>query len=61
MSYGRRLVAGLEAPMGTKDRGGRNTKKAAAKSLKEKRLDKKAKKATQATHANRSVGQTFGR
>jgi hypothetical protein len=37
-------VAGLEASMGTKDKGGRGTKKTAAKSLKEKRLDKKAKK-----------------
>jgi hypothetical protein len=38
-------VAGLEALMGTKDKGGRNTKKTAAKGLKEKRLDKKAKRA----------------
>ena len=37
-------VAGLEVPMGTKNKGGRNTKKVAAKNLKQKRLDKKAKK-----------------
>ena len=30
--------------MGNKDKGGRNTKKVAAKSLKQKRADKKAKK-----------------
>lgn len=47
--------------MGTKDRGGRNTKKKAAKSLKEKRLAKKTRKAEHAAHANRSVEQTFGR
>jgi len=29
--------------MGNKDKGGKNTKKTAAKSLKEKRADKKAK------------------
>ncbi len=32
--------------MGNKDKGGRNTKKVAAKSLKEKRQAKKAKKAS---------------
>ena len=37
-------VASLEALMGTKDKGGRNTKKVAAKDLKQKRLDKKMKK-----------------
>ena len=37
-------VVGLEAPMGNKDKGGSHTKKAAAKSLKEKRAAKKAKK-----------------
>lgn len=30
--------------MGSKDKGGRNTKTAAAKDLKQKRVDKKAKK-----------------
>ena len=38
-------VVGREAPMGTKDKGGRSSKKPAAKSLKEKRLDKRAKRA----------------
>jgi len=37
-------VVALEAPMGNKDKGGRHTKKVAAKSLKQKRADKKAKK-----------------
>ncbi len=34
----------LEALMANKDRGGRSTRKVAAKDLKQKRLDKKAKK-----------------
>ncbi len=34
----------LEAPMGNKDRGGRHTKTAANKNLKEKRQEKKAKR-----------------
>jgi hypothetical protein len=54
-------VVGLEALMGTKDKGSRNTKKAAAKGLKEKRLDKKARKAGHGTNANQSVDRTFGR
>ena len=37
-------VANLEALMGNKDKGGRHTKKVAAKNLKQKRADKKAKK-----------------
>jgi len=37
-------VAGLEALMASKDKGGRSSKKTAAKDLKQKRLDKKAKK-----------------
>ena len=37
-------VVGLEVTMGNKDKGGRHTKKVAAKSLKQKRADKKAKK-----------------
>ena len=37
-------VASLEVVMGNKDKGGSHTKKAAAKSLKEKRAAKKAKK-----------------
>jgi hypothetical protein len=39
-------VAGLEVPMGNKDKGGSHTKKVAAKSLKEKRAAKKAKKSS---------------
>ena len=34
----------LEEPMANKDKGGRSTKKAAAKDLKQKRLDKKNKR-----------------
>lgn len=34
--------------MGSKDKGGRSTKKVAAKNLKEKRLEKKAKKDAEA-------------
>ena len=37
-------MARLEALMGNKDKGGSHTKKVAAKSLKQKRADKKAKK-----------------
>ena len=36
-------LAGLEALMGNKDKGGRNTKKQATRSLKQKRAEKKAK------------------
>lgn len=39
-------AAGLETRMASKNRGGKNTKTAAAKDLKQKRLDKKAKKDT---------------
>jgi hypothetical protein len=53
-------VAGREALMGTKDKGGRSSKKAAAKGLKEKRLDKKAKREAHDSSANQSVGRTFG-
>ena len=38
------LAAGLEAFMGTKDKGGKGTKKPAAKNLKEKRLAKQQKR-----------------
>jgi hypothetical protein len=41
---GRRSAAGLEALMGTKDKGGKSTKKVAAKNLKEKRQAKKNKR-----------------
>jgi hypothetical protein len=44
MAYGCLSAAGLEALMASKDKGGRSSKKAAAKDLKQKRLDKKAKK-----------------
>ena len=37
-------VAGQEELMASKDKGGRSKKKTAAKDLKQKRLDKKAKK-----------------
>ena len=37
-------VAGLEALMGNKDKGGRDTRKVAAKDLKQKRAEKRAKK-----------------
>lgn len=53
-------VVGREALMGTKDKGGRSSKKTAAKGLKEKRLDKKAKRAAHATTASQSVEKTFG-
>ena len=39
-------LAGLEALMGNKDKGGRNTKKQATRSLKQKRAEKKAKRET---------------
>jgi hypothetical protein len=49
-------------PMGNKDKGRRDksSKKAASKSLKEKRAAKKTKKASHQSHGNRSVDQTFG-
>jgi hypothetical protein len=37
-------TACLEAPMASKDKGGRSSKTAATRDLKQKRLDKKAKK-----------------
>jgi len=39
-------VAGMEEPMANKDKGGKSTKKVASKDLKQKRLDKKMKKAS---------------
>jgi hypothetical protein len=54
-------VAGREALMGSKDKGGRSSKTAPARSLKEKRLDKKAKKAAHGSDANQSVERAFGR
>jgi hypothetical protein len=52
-------VVGREALMGTKDKGGRSSKKVAAKGLKEKRLDKKAKRAAHRSSANESMDKTF--
>jgi len=37
-------AARQEAPMGSKDKGGRDTRKVAAKDLKQKRAEKRAKK-----------------
>ena len=54
-------VGRREALMGTKDKGGRSSRTAPARSLKEKRLDKKAKKAAHASDANESVDRAFGR
>ncbi len=48
-------AAGLEAPMGTKDKGHKTTKKVAAKDLKQKRLDKKAKGAAAGSKQHKSV------
>jgi hypothetical protein len=45
--------------MGTKDKGGRSTKKAAAKSLKEKRLAKRTKKSAAASAGNDSLDRTL--
>lgn len=54
------LVA-REAVMATKDTRGGSSKKLAAKSLKEKRLDKKSKRDANASKANQSVEHAFGR
>ena len=45
----------LEAPMGNKDKGGKNTKTVAAKNLKEKRLEKKEKRTAAEAKRNRAV------
>lgn len=45
----------LEAPMGSKDKGGKNTKTVAAKNLKEKRLDKKAKRTIAEAKRSRTI------
>lgn len=45
----------LETTMGSKDKSGKNTKTAAAKNLKEKRLDKKAKRTAAEAKRNRTV------
>ena len=54
-------AVGREARMGTKDKSGRSSKKTAAKGLKEKRLDKRAKRDAHKNTANQSVDKTFGR
>ena len=41
--------------MGTKDKGGRGTKKPAAKSLKEKRLEKQGKRDAAASKSSKIV------
>lgn len=46
--------------MGSKDKRGGKTKKAPAKGLKEKRLDKKTKKSSHTTGSNQSIDKTFG-
>ena len=43
--------------MAKKDKGGKSSRKVAGKTLKEKRLAKKAKKAP---HTNQSLDNTFG-
>lgn len=45
----------LEATMANKDKGGRNTKSVAARNLKEKRLDKKAKRTAAEEKRNRTA------
>lgn len=45
----------LEAAMGSKDKSGKNTKTVAEKNLKEKRLDKKAKRTAAEAKRNRTV------
>jgi len=54
------MVASREALMANKDKASKGSKKVAAKSLKEKRLAKKAKKASHDTAANQSLDKTFG-
>lgn len=47
--------------MANKDKGGKSHKKAAAKSLKEKRLAKKAKRAAHDSTAHDAVDRAFDR
>jgi len=56
--HGTTPVASQEAPMAKKDKGGKSSRKVAEKTLKEKRLAKKAKKAP---HTKQSLDNTFGR
>ena len=48
------VLADLEAVMGNKDKGGRNTKKQATRNLKEKRAEKKVKR--EAAKSKRNSG-----
>ncbi len=50
----------MEAIMGNKDKRGDRSRKAPAKGLKEKRIDKKAKKTGHTAGSNQSVDKTFG-
>ncbi len=54
------LVAGREALMANKNKASKDSKKVAGKSLKEKRLAKKAKHASHGTAGNDSIDKTFG-
>lgn len=53
------MLVNQEALVGTKDKSGRSGKKGAAKGLKEKRLDKKAKRDAQGSTSNQSVDKTL--
>lgn len=53
------LVSSREALMANKNKATKNSKKVAGRSLKEKRLDKKAKRTSQESAGNESVGKTF--
>lgn len=46
--------------MANKDKASKGSKKAPAKSLKEKRLAKKAKKSSHESASNQSLDKTFG-
>lgn len=54
------VVASREAQMGNKNKESKGTKRAAEKSLKEKRRAKKAKKAAQHPASTDSLDKTFG-
>ncbi len=55
---GRRRGGQQEAALGNKDKGGRNTKKAPARDLKQKRLEKRAKKNGQGGIGDRLGAET---
>jgi len=54
------MATSREALMGNKDKASKSSKKVPARSLKEKRLAKKAKKASHQDAANQSLDKTFG-